>query len=444
MTDDATLLRRYAEERSEADFAELVRRHLGLVYTAALRQVNGDTHLAQDVAQLVFTDLARKAGRLAGHRVLAGWLFTSTRFAAAKAVRGERRRQHREQEASAMPDTLAPDPAASLDWDRVRPVLDDALAELGESDRTAILLRYFEGRDYAEVGAQLAVSDNAARMRVDRALDRLRALLRRRGIGSTSAALAAALAGQAVAAPPAGLAASITGAALAGSAAGAGLATASFMSITHVQLGLAAAIVAAGTGTFVVQERLQSALQGEIAAQRAAAAEAASLRHSNRQLRLESEEVARLRSDDAELARLHDEATTLNRRLHELARAEAAARAARTAARATSSTATEPVAMLDAPPAPTFQTPPAYPFELRQAGVTGSAQISFVVARDGTVANVQAVKSTHPAFEAAAIEAVRQWKFAPGLKGGRAVNTNLTVPIVFQLSNGGGAVSNWF
>src|SRR5213595_1088127 len=123
MLEDAELLRRYSEDRSEEAFAELVRRHVNLVHSAALRQVNGDAHLAADVAQLVFTDLARKAGALAGHRVLAGWLFTSTRFAASKLVRGERRRHSREQEAQLMQE-LTRDSAAPLDWDRVRPILD--------------------------------------------------------------------------------------------------------------------------------------------------------------------------------------------------------------------------------------------------------------------------------------------------------------------------------
>src|SRR5260221_3936240 len=98
MMDDATLLRRYARDRSEGDFAELVHRHLDLVYSAALRQVNGDTHLAQDVTQLVFTDLARKSAQLANHPVLAGWLFTSTPVAAAQLVRPARRQQARGQE----------------------------------------------------------------------------------------------------------------------------------------------------------------------------------------------------------------------------------------------------------------------------------------------------------------------------------------------------------
>src|SRR4051812_26214927 len=155
MTDDAELLRRYAEEAADDAFAELVRRHVNLVYSAALRQVNGDAHLAADVTQLVFTDLARKAAFLVKHRVLAGWLFTSTRFAAAKLVRGERRRQAREQESQLMPEFYDDESAARLDWQRVRPVLDEALAELSETDREAILMRFFEGRDFASVGARL-------------------------------------------------------------------------------------------------------------------------------------------------------------------------------------------------------------------------------------------------------------------------------------------------
>ncbi len=142
MKDDATRLQSYARNRSESDFAELVRRHVNLVYSCALRQVNGDIHLAQDATQLVFIDLARKAASLSNQRVLAGWLFTSTRFAASKLVRGEERRRRREQEAESMQAMTWSDSAESLDWARVRPILDDTLAELNERDREAILLRY--------------------------------------------------------------------------------------------------------------------------------------------------------------------------------------------------------------------------------------------------------------------------------------------------------------
>src|SRR5262249_45928091 len=158
----------------------------------ALRQVNGDVHLAQDVAQSVFTDLARKAATLARRPVLTGWLYTATHFAASRAVRTERRRHAREEEAHTMRELLH-DPAPGIDWDQLRPVLDDAMHELKDSDRDAILLRYFENRALAEVGERLGVSENAARMRVDRAVEKLRGLLARRGVASAAAVLAGSI-----------------------------------------------------------------------------------------------------------------------------------------------------------------------------------------------------------------------------------------------------------
>jgi len=134
MTADIALLRRYADANSEDAFAELVRRHLNLVYSAALRQVNGDAHLAQDVVQTVFTDLARKAATLRRRETLAGWLYTSTQFAAAKAVRGECRRRAHEQEAQAMQELLQ-GPAPEPDWGKLGPALDEVMHELNGSDR---------------------------------------------------------------------------------------------------------------------------------------------------------------------------------------------------------------------------------------------------------------------------------------------------------------------
>ena len=168
MIEDAELLRRYAEDKSEVAFAELVQRHLGLVYACALRRVGGNQQLAEDVAQQVFTDVARRATTLARRPVLAGWLFTSTRFAAAKAMRTARRRLEREQKAYIM-QQLSQDVTARIDWEKARPVLDDAIGELSDVDREAVLLRYFEGRDFSSVGAKLNLTGNAARMRVERA-----------------------------------------------------------------------------------------------------------------------------------------------------------------------------------------------------------------------------------------------------------------------------------
>lgn len=248
MHDDAALLRRYIEGRDEGAFAELVQRHLPLVYGAALRQLDGAAHRAEEVTQSVFTDLARKADALSRRTELAGWLYTSTHFAAAKLKRTEQRRQWREQKAFTMHDLLS-DAAPQVDWQRLRPVLDDAMHELGDGDRDVILQRFFQGRRFAEVGEKLGFSEDAARMRVDRALDKLRALLAKRDITSTSTALATVLANQAVGTVPAGLAASVTGAALSGSAAtgvGSLAAALAFMTATKttVVLGIAAALTA--------------------------------------------------------------------------------------------------------------------------------------------------------------------------------------------------------
>lgn len=223
MTDDTPLLRRYAEEKSEEAFAELVRRQVDFVYGAALRQTRGNAALAQEVTQAVFTDLARKAGRLGRHEVLVGWLHTATRFAAGKAMRAESRRRVREREAGVMNEILREENGAA-EWERLRPVIDEALGELKERERVAVLLRFFEKKPLADVGAALALTETAARSCVDRALDKLHAALARRGIVSTSAALGVALGNQVNAAAPAGLSASVAGAALAEAALGGGLA----------------------------------------------------------------------------------------------------------------------------------------------------------------------------------------------------------------------------
>lgn len=480
MPEDAELLRRYAATREEADFAEIVRRHVNLVYSCALRQVNGDAHLAEDVTQLVFADLARKAGAVASHRVLAGWLFTSTRFAAAKAVRGERRRHAREAEAHLM-EELTRDPAAPLDWARVRPVLDEVLGELSDRDREAILLRFFEGRDFAGVGARLNVNDNTARMRVERALDKLRALLERRGVKSTGAALAAVLAEQAVVAAPAGLAVTVTGAALASGGVAAGAAAAggtfaAFMSMTKLQVGITGALAVAGATGFALQNQENTALRGEVAALRHEAASLAVVRDDHLQLARATAEVADLRRDDAELKRLTDETRALQGRLQQVARAEQARAAA-------AGTQVYNISQLDRMPSPRFQARPEYPADLRSVAVEGEVVVDFVVDASGQVRDARALRSTvrgeklvRPsdatgadvggavvrmkeftvsgsrggnatlngvdavqaklALEAAAVAAVNKWLFSAGLKGGLAVNTHMQIPIVFTLSDG--------
>jgi RNA polymerase sigma factor (sigma-70 family) len=214
MLDDIELLRRYAQRQDESAFSALVARHLNLVYSAAHRQLDGDPHLAEDVAQAVFTDLARKAASLvvavAGGKPLTGWLYTSTRFAASRVRRSEQRRAVRELAAHAMNadhdcTPNGPDP----NWADLGPLLDEAMSQLPQVDRDAVLLRFFEGKDLRSVGAALGLSEDAARKRVSRALDHLRGVLTARGVTTTIAALAATLPTQAVRIAPAGLAAKV-------------------------------------------------------------------------------------------------------------------------------------------------------------------------------------------------------------------------------------------
>jgi RNA polymerase sigma factor (sigma-70 family) len=312
MTDDAELLRRFAEEKSDEAFAELVRRHIDFVYAATLRQARGNTALAQDVTQTVFIDLARKADRLAGHEVLVGWLHTATRFAVAKAIRSESRRTAREQEAYAMNEVLG-DSAAPVDWERLHPVLDDVLGELKERERAAILLRFFEKKPLAEVGAKLSLSEPAARSCVDRALEKMRVLLARRGVTSTGAALAIALANQVGVAAPAGLAANVTGAALATTAAHAAGGLAAFMSLSKLQFGIAGMIAMAGATGYIVQAENNAGLRREIAAAREQQQAVVALRAENQQFAAAAAEVDTLRNDDAELKQLAQRVTEVKR-----------------------------------------------------------------------------------------------------------------------------------
>ncbi len=201
---DAQLLRDYAACGSEPAFAEIVARHSGLVYSAALRQT-GCPDLAREVAQSVFIDLGRKApamvDKLAPDVSLAGWLYRATRYAVLNVLRHEHRREA--QERRAMEHFNSPT-ETERDWELVAPVLDEAMDELGEADREALLLRYFQGQDFRAVGRALGVSDDAAQKRVSRALERLREFLSKRGVTVSANALALVIATNAVEAAPLG------------------------------------------------------------------------------------------------------------------------------------------------------------------------------------------------------------------------------------------------
>src|SRR6266480_3773958 len=265
MATDVELLQAYAQNHSESAFAELVQRHIDLVYSAALREARGDAGLAEDVTQTVFVELAKKASKLIKHPALAGWLYTCVRKMASNLRRSEERRQGREQEAQTMNELLTSNSSDSV-WRQMRPVVDDAMHELSETDRAAVVLRFFEDRSLKEVGLALGINENAARMRVDRALEKLQTLLAKRGVTSTASGVAAAIVAGAVMSAPAGLSASVVTGALAATVATASttFTVLKLMTMTKLKAGIISAVVAAGVATpLVMQHHAQVKLRTE-------------------------------------------------------------------------------------------------------------------------------------------------------------------------------------
>ena len=217
-TDDMELVRQYAAGQSESAFATLVSRHAGLVYSAALRSVR-DPQLAEEITQAVFIILARKAGSLNEHTILSGWLYRAAGYTARSARKSEQRRQQREQEAY-MQSTIEAETEAV--WQQMSSLLEEAMLRLGQADRDALVLRFFEGRSLDEVGQALGASEDAAKKRVNRALEKLRKFFRRRGVSSTTEIIAGAISANSVQAAPVALAKSVTAAAITKGAADSG------------------------------------------------------------------------------------------------------------------------------------------------------------------------------------------------------------------------------
>ncbi|HEY1718609.1 MAG TPA: sigma-70 family RNA polymerase sigma factor [Verrucomicrobiae bacterium] len=218
--DDLALLREYAANHSEAAFEELVSRRVGFVYSSALRQAR-DPHLAEEITQAVFIILAQKAGRISDKTILTGWLFKTTRFAALAQMRAEMKRSLRTATIEKEFQMQNESQSAATDeiWNQMSPLLDEALATLGETDRQAVLLRFFENKSLAEVGNYLGAGEDTARKRVTRALEKLRKFFTKRGVSSTTAILAGAISANSVQAAPMALAKSVTAVAIAKGAA---------------------------------------------------------------------------------------------------------------------------------------------------------------------------------------------------------------------------------
>ncbi len=305
------MLEEYVKDGSEPAFRELVTRYVDLVYSAAVRLVAEDRHLAEDVAQTVFADLARLARSLPTGAVLGGWLHRHTCFVAATLLRGERRRRARERQAVEM-NALQDHPEANLTL--VAPILDEAINQLGAADRTAILLRFFEQRDFRSVGEALGSNEDAARMRVNRALGKLHRLLKRRGVSLPAAALGTALAGQVVTAAPAGLAAAISSAVLTGTAAGSGivLTTLKLMLMAKLKIGIVSAVVVATVVTpLVLQHQARARLREQDDSLRQQQNQLAALQAENERLSSLAAGTSLFSNAPEDLGRLRAEAAAL-------------------------------------------------------------------------------------------------------------------------------------
>jgi hypothetical protein len=322
--DDHKLLAEFARSASESAFDALVARHVNLVYSTALR-FTGNPHHAQEITQAVFVILARKAGSLRRGTVLSGWLYQTARLTAANFVKGETRRQRREQEAYMLSTLNESDPAA---WQQIAALLDDAMGDLGETDRNAVVLRFFENKTAQEVGAALNLTEAAAHKRVSRALEKLRLYLSKRGIALPAAALTAAISANAVQAAPVGLAITIsTAAALAGTT----LATATTataiktIAMTTLQKTVITATLAivAGVGIYEVHQNSQLREQNQtLQQQQAPLAEQIQqwqrgYEDATNRLAVFRNDNDRLNSNSLELLRLRGEVTRLRNEVRE-------------------------------------------------------------------------------------------------------------------------------
>jgi RNA polymerase sigma factor (sigma-70 family) len=299
MTTDVDLLRQFAHENSQDAFGEIVRRHVNLVYSAALRQARSP-QLAEEIAQSVFTDLARDARKLKADTILTAWLYAVARRTAVDVIRKESRRQLREQIAVEMNNMNA----TADDWTQIAPLLDDAMAALDETDRTAVLLRYFENKSLREVGDSLRISDDAAQKRVSRAVDQLREFFTKRRLTIGAATLVTLISANAVQSAPIGFAATILSTTTT---------TTLGMTMLHKILitGLAAATAATVIYAVHMQNQIGSLQQQQTSLQGQIAQLEQERNDATNQLAGLQDENARLRAGQDDLLRLRGEVTRL-------------------------------------------------------------------------------------------------------------------------------------
>lgn len=270
LNDDMALVQEYAQSNSEPAFATLVSRYVNLVYSVALRQVQ-QPQLAEEITQSVFIILARKAKSLSPKIILPGWLCRTARNLSADALKIQRRRQIRELEAPMQSHSDESDPGA---WNQIAPLLDEALGGLGEKEHDAVVLRFFDGKELKQVGAAMGIGEDAARMRVNRGIEKLREFFMKRGVTLSATAIAGAVAANSVQAAPAGLAVTITATAVSGTTittAAVIAATKGIAMTTFRKIGITTALVAAvGVGIYEARQAAKARLEVQMLQQRQA------------------------------------------------------------------------------------------------------------------------------------------------------------------------------
>jgi len=338
--DDLKLLRQFTRAGDQLAFTTLIQRHVNLVYSAALRQVRSP-HLAEEVAQSVFTDLARDAAKLKPDTILTAWLYEVARRTAIDVVRKESRRQLREQiavELNTMNATAQSSAGVPPAWSDIEAHLDDAMAALNQTDRTALLLRYFENKSLAEIGLALGTSDDAAQKRVSRAIDQLRNFFTQRKVTIGASGLVVLITANAVQAAPAGLAATIATVTLAGTAVTTSTAVIAAKTIAMTTLQKIAVTVAlalvTGAGIYEAHQAAQLRDQNQALQQSQAALSAqlqqlqSALAAATNRLASSADDVATRRNNNAELLKLRAEVTRLRQAAPDPAGAQDDTRAA--------------------------------------------------------------------------------------------------------------------
>lgn len=438
---DNELLRAFAEHRDENAFKQFVALRLNLVYSVALRVLNGDRHLAEDVSQQVFVDAARKAAKLSKHERLPAWLFTSARYAACRLARSRIRQSKREQTAATMTQIDSSPTEPQTTPPELQPMLDDAIETLPSRDQTAILLRFYAQLDYNAIGDQLNLTANAARMRVDRALRKLESILLKRGITSSALALSAALEGHALVSAPIGLSASLSASALNSLSTTSAIASATALSAAKWPLVATLAIVA--TGAYV-----QSSLPEP---SEASASTAPLPLYSESSTQPQSTDPAEtpepaLRKQASEpdaieraYAALDRDAALLSQRL-----AEINTQMASSAGKTPNGTLIFQIRDLDKPPHPQSSQTPLYPTTLRGTHTPGEVVVEYTIDAAGAPRDAEVLGASHPEFAKSALEALPKWKFAPGEVASEAVAARVKQIIKFEPSDEEPDFDWWF